>query len=282
MIYYLGLDAGGSTCRVRIVDAQGAVVGEAKGGPANARIGMDALLHVLHDTTQSALGDIAPDLVSAGFGIAGVNRPGIRDALAEYAFGFASLRVESDGHIACLGAHDGDDGAIVIVGTGSIGIIKRGDEFTSIGGHGFPISGEGSGAYIGLRAVTWLYRVMDGRALREPMFELLLAAIGGTKEASYLWVDQAQPNDYAKLAPIVLACADKGEQGAQDIMRLSGNDIGELIQAVLAQGASNCSLIGGLGEAISAYLPGPLAARLTPAMSDPLSGAIMLAKAKSL
>ena len=278
MTYYLGLDAGGSTCRVRVVDAKGVIIGEGRGGPANARIGLGPLLAVLGDTIRASLGDLQPSAVKAGFGIAGLNRPGIRAALEANAFGFAALRIESDGHIACLGAHNGQDGGIVIVGTGSIALIKQGADFTSVGGHGFPISGEGSGASIGLRAVTWLYRVMDGRVPHDALFEPLLAAIGGTKEASYVWVDHAQPHDYAQLAPIVLESARQGGVAAQALMVHAALDIGDLIEATFALGAQRCSLIGGLAEPILTYLPAALATRLSQPLADPLTGALMLAK----
>ncbi|MFT8229552.1 ATPase, partial [Salmonella enterica subsp. enterica serovar Enteritidis] len=62
------------------------------------------------------------------------------------AFPFANIQFTSDAMIANLGAHMGGDGAILILGTGSVGLVKRGEDSFSIGGYGFPISDEGSGA----------------------------------------------------------------------------------------------------------------------------------------
>jgi glucosamine kinase len=276
--YFLGLDAGGSTCRARVIDDQGQLVGQAKGGPANARIGIEALIAVLSQTIKTALGAIAPSDVSAALGIAGLKRPGIEAALSANPFGFGALKVASDAHVACLGAHQGGDGAIVIVGTGSIGLMLEDGLETKVGGHGFPISGEGSGAFIGLQALIWLYRVSDLRAHYEPLYDALLSPIGGTIEASYLWVDKAGPTDYATLAPLVLAAATKGEAAALDFMTHAGLAIGELVEAVFARGATRCSLIGGLSEAILPYLPGHIATRLTPPLGDPIDGALLLAR----
>ncbi|HAB26036.1 MAG TPA: N-acetylglucosamine kinase, partial [Pantoea sp.] len=33
--YYLGIDGGGTRCRARLIDAQGKVLAQAEGGPAN-------------------------------------------------------------------------------------------------------------------------------------------------------------------------------------------------------------------------------------------------------
>src|SRR3546814_12252828 len=57
----------------------------------------------------------------------------------------------------------GGDGAILILGTGSVGLIKRGEDSLSIGGYGFPISDEGSGEALGLSAIRHALRTLDGR-----------------------------------------------------------------------------------------------------------------------
>ena len=53
--YYLGFDAGGTQCRSRLVDAQGKVLGRGDGGPANARIGLEAVRSVLLETGAKAI-----------------------------------------------------------------------------------------------------------------------------------------------------------------------------------------------------------------------------------
>src|SRR5437764_1049925 len=64
---------------------------------------------------------------------------------------------------ANLGAHAGGDGGIVIVGTGSIGFARVGEEVYTIGGYGFPVSDEGSGADLGLSAIRRSLWARDGR-----------------------------------------------------------------------------------------------------------------------
>ncbi|WP_368856164.1 BadF/BadG/BcrA/BcrD ATPase family protein, partial [Klebsiella pneumoniae] len=76
---------------------------------------------------------------------------------------FASIAFTSDGVAACLGAHSGADGAIVIAGTGSIGLGFAEGRDLRVGGYGFPISDEGSGADLGLKAVQLALRAFDGR-----------------------------------------------------------------------------------------------------------------------
>ena len=59
-----------------------------------------------------------------------------------YQHPFRAVAVETDAHIAWLGAFGGGEGAILIVGTGSCGYgCLQGRRFT-IGGRGFQISDE--------------------------------------------------------------------------------------------------------------------------------------------
>src|SRR3546814_1583895 len=72
------------------------------------------------------------DLVRVGMGIAGINRMGMKQQIQALDFPFANVQLTSDSIIANLGAHMGGDGAILILGTGSVGLIKRGEDSLSI------------------------------------------------------------------------------------------------------------------------------------------------------
>src|SRR3546814_10118579 len=57
MVLYLGIDAGGTASKARLVDANGLRLGAGKAGPANTRIGLDALHRSLPDACTQALKD---------------------------------------------------------------------------------------------------------------------------------------------------------------------------------------------------------------------------------
>src|SRR5215472_14134907 len=165
---YLGVDGGGSRCRARLEDDAGRVLGEGNSGPATTRLGVDkAWRSIMHACTAAAdQAGLARDefsRINAGVGIAGLGRRGAEAALNEIVHPFASVRFVSDGLAACLGAHSGADGAIVVAGTGSIGVGLIGGCELRFGGYGFPISDEGSGADIGLQAIRLALRAADGR-----------------------------------------------------------------------------------------------------------------------
>ena len=108
MSYFLGIDAGGSNCRARLIDSEGNVIGTGQGGTANARIGLEALYTTLCAVSNQAIAEaglssMQVETIRAGMGIAGISRPGVRDALERFAFPFASVNYGTDAFIANLG-----------------------------------------------------------------------------------------------------------------------------------------------------------------------------------
>ncbi|MEO5866529.1 MAG: BadF/BadG/BcrA/BcrD ATPase family protein [Sphingomonas sp.] len=282
MTYYLGVDAGGSHTRSRLVDAAGTVLGAGEAGPANSRIGIDRLYATLSDVTQQAIGQAglnaaAQATIRAGFGIAGISRVGMRQALEALSFPFASVTYETDAMIANIGAHGGEDGAILIIGTGSIALGVIGGSTFSIGGYGFPISDEGSGAALGLSAMRHALRALDGRTQRTPLSVAVAERFNHGTAAAVAWMDEATPRDYAALAPLVMDRAEADDPIARSIVEDAAQHIERFIEAIFERGAPRCALIGGLAPRMKAWLRQRTVERLCEPQGDPLDGALLLA-----
>src|SRR5246127_1647296 len=164
----VGVDGGGSGCRARIEDAQGGVRGPGIAGPAAVRLGIDRSLAAVESACRAAAAEagLHPGALAemgAGVGLAGIGRKGVIGEIMARPHPFRSVIYVNDANIACIGAHGGRDGGIVILGTGSAGFaMVRGRE-VKVGGYGFPVSDEGSGADLGLRAIRLALRAHDGR-----------------------------------------------------------------------------------------------------------------------
>lgn len=282
MTYYLGIDAGGSNCRARLIDAGGAVIGEGRSGTANARIGIDALYDTLKDTADQAVAQAGLSTgqratIRAGMGIAGITRPGVRDALSELDFGFASANYATDAQIANLGAHGGQDGAILIIGTGSAAQLRvEGREFT-IGGYGFPISDEGSGAALGLSAMRHALRALDGRTRKTPLSAAVTERFGHDTAQAIAWMDHATPRDYGTFAPLVMDYAEADDAIARSIVEHAAGHIERFIETIFERGATRCTLVGGLAPRMMPWLRARTVQRLSEALGDSLDGALRLA-----
>lgn len=287
MDLYLGIDAGGTHTRARLATGEGKVIGTGEAGPANARIGVPQAMDEVEDAYRQAMAEAGLDEsrfgeVRAGLGIAGLNRRGVLPGLQEHDFPFRSIAFASDAAIANLGAHNGADGAIVIVGTGSIGFARVGEEVYTIGGYGFPISDEGSGADLGLRAIRQSLWARDGRIPHSPMTEQVLDHFGGLASEIVAWADRATPADYAAFAPLVMDCAAEGDPVAEPIVQKAAHRLDRLIRVLLDRGAPQCSLMGGVAARMQPWLAAGIRERLREPLGDPLDGAILLARTKAI
>jgi len=282
MTYYLGIDAGGSNCRARLIDAAGTVIGEGRSGAANARVGVDLLYETLMDTADQALAQARLSLgqrasVRAGMGIAGISRQGVRDALNDLDFGFASVQYATDAQIANLGAHAGQDGSILIIGTGSVAQVRVGGRDFTIGGYGFPISDEGSGAALGLSAMRHALRALDGRTHKTPLSTAVTERFGHDTARAIAWMDEATPRDYGTFAPLVMDYAEANDVIARSIVEHAAGHIERFIETIFERGATRCTLVGGLAPRIRPWLRARTVERLSEALGDSLDGALRLA-----
>ncbi|MBZ9696824.1 N-acetylglucosamine kinase [Mesorhizobium sp. CO1-1-7] len=281
--YFLGVDGGGTGCRARLEDAQGTVLGQGLSGPATTRLGIEAAWASIAKAFGAAIEEagFAPAetaKIHAGIGLAGIGRKGALEALRAIAHPFASIDFVSDGIGACLGAHSGRDGAIVIAGTGSIGLGFVEGRDLRAGGYGFPISDEGSGADLGLKAVQLALRAHDGRHERTALLAEVMQRFAGDPMEAVAWMDRASATDYAALAPMVMRHADQGDPVGRRIVQGAAEQIDTLVRVLFEKGALRVTLLGGLASPLEPWLSPDVRRRLKPADGDAVSGAIILAK----
>lgn len=283
---YLGIDGGGTHTRARLVSGAGSVLGCGEAGPANGPSGLPQALKAIEEAysqavTQAGLTTADVSSIHAGMGIAGLNRRGFLDGLKAHVFPFETTGFASDAAIANLGAHAGGDGAIVIVGTGSVGFARVGDSIFTIGGYGFPVSDEGSGAELGQRAIRRALWARDGRIPHTPMTQEVLDHFHGSAGEVVDWTARATPADYAAFAPMILAHAIQGEPNAESIVQDSARRIEAIIRTLLERGAPHCCLMGGIASPMRDWLAPSVRERLREPLGDPLDGAILLARTRA-
>src|SRR5262249_41621230 len=282
---YLGVDGGGTRCRARIEDEAGRVLGEASSGPATTRIGVEKAWRSIMAATEAAAAPARPShagfaRMHAAIGLAGLGRRGAEAALKNIAHPFASTVFISDGMAACLGAHSGADGAIVVAGTGSVGVGLIGGREIRIAGYGFPVSDEGSGADIGLQVVRLALRAAGRGSELPPLLAEVLAALDGDPYQAVAWSEEARATDYAAFAPIVMRHANFGDPVGRRIVERAADAIGDLLDLFLARGIDRLSLVGGLSEAITPWLTPDLRDRLKRPDADAAAGALLVARGR--
>lgn len=278
----LGVDGGGTGCRARLTDVNGTVLGEGSGGPANIRFGIkESFAAVLHATElcleQAGLTQTETNIVAC-LALAGASEPTHLAAARTCNLPFSHTLLTTDAHAACVGAHGGRNGGIIIIGTGSVGLGIVGNREHRVGGWGFPVSDEGSGAWLGCEAarrVLWAY---DGRASWTALTKRILERFDGDPHAIVRWMGQARPRDFATLAPFVIDYAGRGDTVAQELMQAAASFIDVMALRLGALGVPRLALSGGIAKSIAARLAPATKDLLTEPLSDALGGALLLAK----
>jgi glucosamine kinase len=280
---FVGVDGGGTGCRARIEDAEGCLLGTGIAGPAALRIGVDRALAEVEKACRVALEEagLGPNVlcsVHAAVGLAGIGRKGVLEQLELRPHPFRSVIYAHDATIACIGAHGARDGGIVIVGTGSVGFAVVGEREVRVGGYGFPISDEGSGADLGLHAIRLALRAYDERAVGTSLTRDVMMRFHNDPFEVVAWMDHATATDYATFAPLVMRHADAGDPVARRIVRDAAEQIDELVRRLFECGASRIALLGGLASSMEPWLAPDVQRRLVPVEGDALDGALHLAR----
>ena len=171
-----------------------------------------------------------------------------------YDFSFNDLIVTSDAELALQGAFSGDDGIITIVGTGSIGLAKVGDDLHRCGGWGIELDDEGSGAWIGREGLTAVVRGIDGRGKKTKLLEMvgdLYPTIDIDRPRTIVKAYNEGAFKYHMLTPQVMKCAVEGDEVALDIIQRSAKHLVELPQALVPnfkKKKAKVALMGGIIE----------------------------------
>ena len=281
--FYIGVDGGGTSCRARIEDAEGRLLGQGAAGPAATRFGADRSVQAVRTVSEAAAIDAGPPptalaQASAGVGLAGIDRKRVREVLLSFSHPFLRVVYASDAKVACLGAHSGHDGAIVVLGTGSVGFARVNGRDHRSGRYGFPISDDGSGAELGLQAARLTLRAHDGWATTSPFPLEVMRRLAPDAPTLVAWAEQATATDYPSLVPIVLSYAEAGDPFAEEIGADGARHVGLLIRSLVDFGAPRISLLGGLASRLARWLSPDLLHFLSPPESDAVAGALLLAR----
>lgn len=278
--YIIGVDGGGSGSRVRLARPDGAELARATGAPSSLAHGSEAAWAAIEATIAQAFASAAiarprHDQLAIGLGLAGASTRQRCPIFLALDPGYAAIALETDAYTSLLGAHGGMPGAIIALGTGSVGAVLQADgQRREVGGWAFPAGDEGGAAWIGQRAMNHAQQTLDGRAAPSPLSKAVIAVCGGG-DALRGWIEAAGQTHYATLAaPVLEHRAVDPAAGA--ILYEAGLQVTRIAHALDPAGQLPLALCGGLAAPLATYLPHRLRARLTPPTDDSAAGALQL------
>ncbi|MGR5151146.1 BadF/BadG/BcrA/BcrD ATPase family protein [Photobacterium swingsii] len=282
--FLVGIDGGGTSCRARICDLNGALLGEAKTGSANILLGADVALNSINDAIAlaTAQANLTADNyceMSVGLALAGAEQKKAWYAFMRQPTPYGAVTLNTDAYGACLGAWGGNDGAILIGGTGSCGIFINKGQQHIVGGREFPISDQGGGAVMGLRLIQQVLLSVDGIIESTPLTKHVLQHFNHDIDAIVDWSKTARPCDYGQFSPQIFALANEGDGLAIELLQQTARDTEMWMQALIKRGANQICLMGSIAERIQPWLTPPMQQRIAQPQGDAMDGAIAMARA---
>lgn len=275
----IGLDGGGTSCRAALVAGPGSARHEARGGPANVSnfaAAMDSVKSAVAKLLSSAgLDDAALGGAVAHLGLAGVMDARIAARVASE-MPFGRTIVTDDQPTMIAGALGSDDGAVAAIGTGSFIGRQLAGAITVLGGWGFALGDQASGAWLGRRLLSEALLAADGLAAPSPLARDTLSRFGGGVGIAAFGLT-ALPADYAALAPEVVAAAESGDALGDRLMHEGVQYIESALAALGHAPGETLCLTGGLGPLYRRWLDVDMASHITAPKGSALDGALLLA-----
>jgi len=304
--YYLGVDGGGTNCRVRLADENLKTLAEVKNGRSNLQIddgepAYKAISDGTRDVFKAAGLDYAETANTyACFGMAGGRMDSARAEFAARSWPFAGVKVYDDIDIAHAGALGGEEGGVIIVGTGSAAMSIVSGKRYQAGGWGFPTGDQMSGAILGRELMRYSVEAEDGLVDGSPLTKAVIAQLGGNNQAVMAWAfatgldltilssdgsegcDDAligrAPAEFGKLMPLFIEYLEKGDPVANKMLDIELGYIDTYANWFKKHGAEVMAIVGGFGQRLFPILNERYGTFVALPKFEPLHGAVILAK----
>ena len=280
----IGVDGGGTACKAALCVGPGMTRYERRGGPANVSDFAPAI-GVIHGVIAALVGeaglqpaDLARTCVHLG--LAGVTGPVMAERVAgalRTVLPIGKIAVTGDQPTMVAGALGARDGVVAAIGTGSFIARQKDMALRTLGGWGFRLGDQASGAWLGQRLLQEVMLVHDGVMPATGLSRAVMGRFHDDPAEVVAFAIAARPSDFADFAPQVLDAAAGSDALAVRLMRDGAAYIVMSLAALEWRDADAVCLTGGVGPYYASWLPERTVQALTAPLGDALDGALLLA-----
>jgi len=243
MRYIIGIDGGGTKTLGILINEKADLLAKAELGPSNYHVlGKTKLKELIGELVAELIeqSKIAPEVDAICVGLAGAGREKERNEVTKLVKELKCAKevlAEHDASIALAGALGGKPGIMIIAGTGSIAFGRNADGKTArAGGWGYLLGDEGSGFYIGQKALIAALKEWDGRGEKTKLTEMITTEYGVSNIEGIIekvYSEKLKSKGIGKIAPLVFKAAKEGDKIARTIVENAGRELGTLANAVM-------------------------------------------------
>jgi len=273
----IGVDGGGTSCRASLVIVAGGARHDVVLGPANVSTDFGAAV----TTINAALGELAHKAglplsavadAATHLGLAGVMNAAIAERVVA-ALPLQAAVVTDDRPTTIAGALGERNGAVAAIGTGSFIGRQAAGRIRGVGGWGFQIGDQASGAWLLRRCLEEVMLIVDGFAPHTDLSRAILKDHGDDPGQIVQFSLAAQPSDYARFARHVVAAGEADDPLGVRLMQEGAAYIHAAMGVVGWRVGEVLCLTGGLGPAYARWL----GVQTVAAQGSALDGALSLA-----
>ncbi|MEP7146290.1 MAG: BadF/BadG/BcrA/BcrD ATPase family protein [bacterium] len=243
--FYIGIDSGGTKCEILISSAPGnnrdleILYNRSYKGIHYSVAGVNLYSSKISEFIKKSLNSENLNLKDCRkicIGIAGARENKDRSSLKisfEKKLGFKNILITTDAMTALYGAFEGNEGIILISGTGSVLYGFSNGKINRVGGWGRIIGDEGSGYWIGKRALNLVMKEYDkGRGRKSMLADKLYEEFRIDNKNAVEKVFN-ENFEIQRIAPLVIECAENKCVISLEIVNEAVGDLMEQIRTFL-------------------------------------------------
>lgn len=215
-MWIIGIDGGGTKCAAGLFNPAGQLVATALSGPANIFANFDGAITSIELACEQLIASFNTQEYAdkqtrltkkdcfLSLGCAGGGIDSAKANFQQWQHQYAGAALNTDVHVSCLAANNAKPCALFVIGTGSCLAVLQKQEVKQLGGHGFLLGDDASGAWLGKQAVAWYLKALESSSIDTELQDALELALGNSISDIIERYGHATAGKFAALVPTIL------------------------------------------------------------------------------
>ena len=246
MMYYLGIDGGGTKTAFEIIDENGNILSSFKTETCNyIQIGKENFGRVIKEGAIGVCSKANISISDVYFSCIGI--PSFDEIasdtselknIAMTALQSSNVKCVNDVEVAWSGSLACEPGINLLAGTGSMGYgVDQKNNAVRTGGWGYFCGDEGSAYWLGKKLIELFTKQADGRLKKDKIYDIVRKEFDITADFDFISVIydklKFKRDEIAKLQLLLNKAAEQGDRYAVDLYRQAAYELSLIVSAII-------------------------------------------------